>query len=345
MRRQTDRKDHSIVVLLLLLFAASVATYTQAPGDAPRAGLPGRHSVTGIIYTPDRVPAGRGILIRLVSNGGYEHTGWSDQDGKFNIVGVGNGTYTISADAGRDFEPFSQRLEITLPSGSPPQTVNTDMQLRWKDVAKPGTGVIDAELAGVPAKAQINYQNAKALSSKGNHLSAVDELLKAVREHPEFAAAHTELGVQYQKLNQLEKSEEHLRIALMLKPGSYPPLASFGILLVRTKKFEEAESTLRQAMKIKDDSPVVHFYLGRALLGQKKQAEAETEFRTSLSMGGNEMNEARRALANIYLSRRDNERAVTELEAYLAVNPNPADEKQLRDTLQQVKGLVKGNKP
>lgn len=334
---------HFSVIALLLFLAGSIAIHAQAPGDGPRPGLPGRHTVTGIIYTPDRVPAGRGISIRLVSNNGYEHSGWSDQDGKFSIAGVGNGTYTISTDAGKDYEYFSQRLEIIFTSGTPPQYVNKDVQLRWKNAAKPLTGIIDAELAGVPVKAQVNYQLAKNLSSNGNHQGAVDQLLKAITEYPEFMAAQTELGAQYQKLNQLEKSEIHLRVALRLKPGSYKALASLGVLLVRLKRFDEAETTLREALKIKDDSAVVHFYLGRALVGQKRPVEAETEFRSALAMGGNEMIESRRALANIYIARGENEKAVTELEAYLLVNPTPADEKQLRDTLLQVKELMKGN--
>jgi Tfp pilus assembly protein PilF len=89
---------------------------------------------------------------------------------------------------------------------------------------------------------------------------------------------------------------------------------------------------------------VVHFYLGRSLLGQKKPTEAEAELRTALSIGGSEMVEAHRALANIYLERGENEKALSELETYLAANPAPADEKKLRDTIQQIKDLLKGSR-
>jgi len=199
------RIDNLLTTSFLLFFVASIGCYAQPPGDGPRPGMPGRHTVSGIIYTPDRVPAGRGILVRLVSNTGYEYTGWSDQDGKFNIGGVGNGTYSISADVGKNFEPFSQRLEIALPSGAAAQIFNSDVQLRWKNQAKAKTGVIDAELAGAPVKAQVNYQVAKTLAVKGDHKAAVEELLKAVTEYPEFPAAHPELGVQDQKLKQFQK--------------------------------------------------------------------------------------------------------------------------------------------
>ncbi len=106
---------------------------------------------------------------------------------------------------------------------------------------------------------------------------------------------------------------------------------------------EEAESVLREALKVKNDSAMTHFYLGRSLAGQNKADAAETAFRTALTMGGNDMVEARRALANIYLQRGDNEKALAEIEAYLLVNPKPADEKKLRETVQQIKNELKKN--
>ena len=282
-------------------------------------------------------------MVRL-SKGTNDFTAWTDQDGKFIISGVGNGTYTLSVEAGDDFEPTSERLEVAQVRGAPAQTYYVNIQLRWKPDARKKPGVIDSELASAPRKAQEYYRKAVAAAVKGDHQGAIDELLRAVAEYPEFAIAHSELGVEYQKLNQLEKSDEHLRIALKLKPGAYEPLASLGIVLVRMKKHEEAESVLREALKIRDDSAVVHFYLGRSLLGQKKPTEAEAELRTALSIGGSEMVEAHRALANIYLERGENEKALSELETYLAANPAPADEKKLRDTIQQIKGLLKGSR-
>ena len=110
------------------------------------------------------------------------------------------------------------------------------------------------------------------------------------------------------------------------------------------KKYDEGESVLREVLKIKDDSAVVHFYLGRSLVGQKRPDDAEAEFRTALNMAGKDIIEARRALANIYLQRGEDGKALSELEAYLAASPKPADEKQLRDTIQQIKDSMKGKR-
>jgi len=338
------KRTHQYVASFLLLISLPFFVYAQAPGDPPRPDLPGRNTVTGMIFTPERAPAGRGILVRL-SKGTNDFTAWTDQDGKFSIIGVGNGTYTLSVDAGDNFEPASERLEVAQARAAAPQTFYINLQLRWKRDAKQKPGVVDVEMARVPKDALEHYRTANAAAAKGDHQTAVDALLKAVAAYPDFVLAHSGLGVQYQKLNQLEKSDEHLRIALKLKPGAYEPLASLGVVLVRMKKHEEAESALREALKIRNDSAVVHFYLGRSLLAQKKPGDAEAEFRAALSIGSNEMIEARRSLANIYLQRGDDERALSELEAYLTANPKPADEKELRATVQKIKDSLKSRKP
>lgn len=52
------------------------------------------------------------------------------------------------------------------------------------------------------------------------------------------------------------------------------------------------------------------------------------------------MNEARRSLANIYLKRGENAKALGELESYLAANPTPVDEKRLRETMDEIRALI-----
>lgn len=339
------RTANIFTTFFLLLLTLPVLNYSQISDDLTSSNLGGPNSVVGTIVMPDRRPAGRAILVKL-DKGGNEARTWTNQDGKFTFNGVGNGTYTLTVDAGEGFDPasLSQRVEVSQPRSAPPQTFYVDIRLRWQANSAPKPSVVDADLAKAPKKAQENYLEAREAASKGDHQAAVNKLLKAIDEYPEFALAHGELGVAYMNLNELEKADKHLSLAYDLKPGSYEPLANLGIVLNRLKKYGEAEAVIRFALKIKDDSAVVHFYLGRALAGQNKLDEAETEFRTALSMGGTQMVEAHRALANLYLHRKEDQKALTELEAYLAANPKAADAKKLRDTIQQIKDILKENR-
>jgi Tfp pilus assembly protein PilF/uncharacterized protein YaiE (UPF0345 family) len=329
----------AIVIVTLML---PMLAHGQTPGDFARPDMPGKHTITGLLFTPERSPAGRGVQIR-VSRGGNDVTVWTDQDGKFTVSSVVNGTYTVSVDAGEEYEPISQRLEVTLPQNSSPQTFWVNLQLRFKPNIKPKAGVVDASLAGVPAKALQHYETAKAAIAKGETKAAVDALLLAVAEHPDFTAAHTELGIQYQKLDQLDKAEEHLRIALRLKPNAYEPLANLGIVLSRRAKHDEAEAVLLEVLKTRNDSAITYLYLGRSLLAQKKLEPAEVALKNALAMGGNEMAETHRSLANLYLQRGEDAKALVELETYLQKKPGMSDEAKLRETVQQIKDLLKEN--
>lgn len=333
-------KRNALLFISLLSFLLSGWGTAQTPGDFARPNLPGQHTITGLLYTPDRYPAGRGVLIR-VSRVGNDVTVWTDQDGKFSVGNVINGTYTISVVAGEEYEPLSSRLEVTLPQNSTPQTFWVNLQLRWKPNISPKPRTIDASLAGVPQKALRHYEKAKSAISKGETQAAVDALLQAVAEDPDFTAAHTELGIQYQKLNKLEEAEEHLRTALKLRPNVYEALANLGIVLSRRAKHEEAETVLLEVLKTRNDSAITYFYLGRSLLAQKKLDPAEVALKNALAIGGNEMTEAHRSLANLYLQRGDDAKAIVELETYLQKKPGTPDEAKLRRTVQQIKDLLK----
>ncbi len=311
----------------------------QTPGDFTRPDLPGRHTIAGMLYTAERSPAGRGIQIR-VSSGANDVYVWTDQDGKFTVNRVVNGTYSISVDAGEEYEPLTNRLEIALPANARPNTFFVNLQLRYRPNLKPKLQVIDANLAGVPSKALQYYEKAKAALAEGENKNAVNALLLAVSEYSEFTIARTELGIQYQKLGELEKAEEHLRIALKQKPNAYEALANLGIVLSRRAKHEEAETVLLEVLTVRNDSPITYFYLGRSLLAQEKLNSAETSLRNALTMGGVEMVEVHRSLANLYLKRGEDAKAVAELEAYLSKNPGTSDAGKLRETIKQINDLL-----
>lgn len=328
--------------ILLVLFLAPIPAHPQSINDVRLSNPEGRHTISGRVFSPGGKPAGKGLMVK-VSKWGDDIIAWTDDDGEFRVSGVGNGTYSIAASPEGDYESDSQRVVITLEQNSPPQIFNVDLQLRLVQGTKSKTGVVDAELASAPKKAQQHYASAKTALAGGDAKTAIAELLLAVEEHPSFSLAHLELAEIYQRTNELERADEHLQKAIKLKPGSYEPLAARGVILARSKKFVEAESVLREALKIGDSSPVVRLYLGRTLVGLKRPAEAEPEFRAAIAMGGNSMNEARRALANIYLERPDNEKALAEIIAYLEVNPAPADEAKLRETAQWLRDWLKEN--
>ena len=329
--------------LVFAAFALNAAAQVP-PGLTERTTTEfgGRHSIAGTVLLPSGTPPGERIRIRLVSPGRDVST-TTDESGRFLVSGLPDGGYTVYVDPPEKYQPQSENIEISSHRLAGGQTFTVQFRLRESARAATKPGVINADLVGVPERAVEFYEKAGARAAAGDTKIAVDLLLKAVEVFPEFFLAHSELGVQYQKLNDLEKADRHLQSALKIKPDAYEPLANLGIILVRLRKYADAEPVLRKAISLQENSPIVHFYLGRSLLGLKRPDDAETEFKTAHTQGGDEMIEARRALATIYLERGENEKAVVEIEAYLTANPKAYDAKQLQETVVKIKEWLKAN--
>lgn len=343
--RHSDSLLRHILPSVILLLLLSHTDYSQIPGgisETTRTELGGRNSISGSVAGPSGRPLNYRVRLRLSAPGAEVSTS-TDDSGRFIISGLGNGTYTLQVDPDGDLEPESQQIDISVPRNTSPQVYMVNFRLREKPKNEEKPGVIHADLAGVPKRAVQLYRKGVESAAAGDTKAAVDHLLKSVADHPDFFFAHSELGVQYQKLNELEKADEHLKIALRLKPEAFEPMANRGIVLVRMKKYGDAEPVLRSAIKLKDGSAVAHFYLGRSLLGLKRYDEAEAEFKTAYAQGGKDMIEARRALATIYLEKGDNQKALIEIEAYLEGNPTAADEKQLHETAAKIREWLKEN--
>ncbi|MBK8305382.1 MAG: hypothetical protein IPK98_19200 [Chloracidobacterium sp.] len=123
------------------------------------------------------------------------------------------------------------------------------------------------------------YENALKLAGTGDNKGAIVQLKLAIAEYPAFMLAYTEMGVQYLKLNELEKADEALHAALKIKPDAYEPLVNRGIVMFRSKQFVDAETLLRRALNAKEQSAVAHFYLGRTFVSVKRYDEAKGVWR------------------------------------------------------------------
>lgn len=302
------------------------------PGEGIDSGLGGANIISGTVYTP----AGRintRVTIRLTTMTRGDRVGTTDENGNFIFRGLPSGSYTIVVDKEKDFEPFTQAVEIIQLRGSPPQTYSLSIRLKPKANTTPKPGILDASLAGLPERGRSLFQKAQELEVAGDHLGAIEQLLLLTSEFPSFILGFNELGVEYLRTNQLEKADAALQTAIKLGPEAFAPQLNRGMVLVSLKRYADAEPVLRSAKAINEQSGPVRYFLGQALANLGKFDEAEKELTTALSMGGKEMVEAHRILAIIYSSRGDKKRAAAHLEEYLKINPTAPDAAQLQKVL------------
>lgn len=300
-------------------------------------GFGGQNSITGTVLTPSGQRMELPIAIRLSTMTKGDRIAYTDNSGNFGFRGLPNGDYQLVIDKEKDYEPFSYNVSVFQMRGAPGGNYMVSIRLKNKAAPAPKPGVVNADLAGIPKDALELFNKAGELATKGDRAGAIEQLNAAIAVHPTFMLAFNEIGVQYMKLNELQKSDEALQAALKIEPEAFTPLWNRCLVLVAMKKYAEAEPPLRKAVAAKPDMPAAHYFLGQALANLGKFDEAEKELSTATLAGAKEMVEAHRLLAIIYSSKGDKKRAAAQLEKYLELNPNTPDAEQLRKVIEQFK--------
>ena len=329
-----------IVVSCLCLAGSASAQRVSLESDTGDLGTGGLYVIQGTLVFPSGTRVDRPIKVRLSTAMRGEISTMTDTNGRFLFRRLSPGSYTIMIDGGESYENVSEQQNIIQAGrsmGSTELIIPVLIRLKPKAGESIRPEVINAELANVPKPALELYNGALKLAQEGKNKAAIEKLNQAIVAHPNFMLAYNELGVQYQKINELEKANQALESALKISPNAFAPLVNQGIVLVRLKKFAEAEVALRAALKENDKSAIAHFYLGRAVAYLGNFDDAEKELNLAVTLGGDQMKEAHRYLGAIYHARGDTARAITELETYLRIAPKAEDAEAVRQLIKQLK--------
>jgi Tfp pilus assembly protein PilF len=326
--------------LHLLLTAAVIvslplAAKAQAPGSSRGlASGGGNNMIQGRIHLPSgQTASGRTIKISLesISNFGAKST-VADQDGVFRFTSLEPGDYTVVVDAGPEFEKTREPVAIYREASAGGRSIQVSIQLQPKvDSSNP-------LFAGVPSNALKFYQKGSEAARKGDSKAAVESLSAAVKAHPNFAIALSELGTQYMMLKQIDKAGETFEALVKLKPNDVAGHLNLGIVAFNQKKFDAAESHLRKALELKSQGPTAHYYLGLTFISLKRYPEAIKEFETTISNGGENLALAHKYLGGLYMTNPDKKQeAANELEKYLTLDPKAADADKIKETIKDLR--------
>ena len=303
------------------------------PGDT---GFGGVNSITGtVLVSGTRME--RHVSVRLQTQTKGDRVVMTDDYGNFAFRGLTSGDYTIVIEKETEFKPFVQVVSVVQPRGFPAQNYTLVVRLEFKERSASKPGVLNAEFANVPKPALVHYFAAADKAKKDDHPGAIEELKLAIKEYPSFTLAFNEIGVQYVKLNQLENADEAFQAALKIDPAAFSPLVNRGMANVLMKRYGEAVPMLRKAVAKNDQSVAGHYFLGQALANLGIFDEAEKELQASVKLGDEEVKEAHRLLAIIYVSRGAKKQAADELEAYLKLAPDAPDAEKLKNKIRELR--------
>jgi tetratricopeptide (TPR) repeat protein len=317
--------------LLIISTALSVRAQGVMPGSS--RGLPsgdGSNTIQGRVLFPAG-QSGIQAKVNLEGIGGAygSMSTATEQDGSFRFRNIRPGSYSVVVDAGSQYE--KAREAVTIDNESVGRIAQVVVEMHFKvDASNPA-------FAGVPQNALNLYQKGMAAAQKGDNKAAAQFFAQAVSAHPTFALALSDLGVQYMKLNQLDKAGETYEALIKLKPEDPVAHLNLGIVDFNKKKFEEAETHLRKALELKSSGPMGHYYLGLTLVSLKRYDEAVPELEATVANGGENLALAHKYLGGLYMSTHKTKEAADELEKYLKLDPKAPDADRIKGTIKDLR--------
>lgn len=348
-RHFTLGKTRSVFLTLFcaLIYTGSFAIAYGQGGVGSTRGLPsssgGTNIIQGRVYFPTEPKGGRRVKVRLTSTDLADQTTVTNEDGTFVFNRLPAGHYTLVVDAGNEFEKATETINIDREASVGGRSMMVGINLRERGAA--------AALAAIPKGARESYAKGMEAAAKGENKKAAELLAEAVKLHPEFPQALSELGLQYLKLNQMESAAETYRALIRLKKDDASAHLNLGIALYNlslallsekkvdeaNQKLAETEQSLRKAIALKMPGPNPHYYLGLTLIRFKKYSDAQTEMELTIANGGENIALAHKYLGGLYMTAKRHKEAAEHLEKYLQLDPKAKDAEQINSTIKELR--------
>ena len=236
-----------------LLFCA-LASGAQEPQTA---------NVTGRLHGAD--PILIGYLVELQSLG--PHSGTSPQadvrsDGEFSLRNVPYGEYLLKVVTYRGESVAEQFVTIQEHGGGP-----LDVRLPARPPIPTGGTVSFKQLKHPPARKAVQAAAAaQKFAEQGHTEQAAGELKKALRISPDYAAAHTNLGVQYLRLHRFEEARAEIEQALDLGGPNAVDLGNLAFAYAGLQRLDDAIAAARRALAVDRHCLAAHYLLGSFLV-------------------------------------------------------------------------------
>jgi tetratricopeptide (TPR) repeat protein len=210
-------------------------------------------------------------------------------DGEFSAARVPFGDYMVRVTTYHG-DPVTQQI-VTINNSVTP----IDIRMPDRKPVPSGRTVSMRELQNPPARQAIDASMAaQRFAASGNYDKAAGELEKALRVSPDFAVAHSSLGVQYLRLGRHDAAAGEIRRAIEIGGPNPRDLSNLAFALLATEHFPEAAANARAALKLQKDFPAAHYVLGLALV---LEPETRGEGIAHLEEAAPRLESARRALA------------------------------------------------
>jgi Tfp pilus assembly protein PilF len=313
----------------------------QANANAPNGSIRGQILIPSV-RASDRIQ----VLVQR-ADGPTVARIFSDTTGNYEVRNLPVGTYEVIVNV-EGYEEFRQQVGVGANAFS---AVNLNILLREKETilirkeTTPADDIVDVTELGrkYPKKAIQEYDKAREEIQKGNDSKVIELLSSAIKQAPDFYAAHRLLGTMYQKARRFSEAKVAFAQAKQLNPRAPEPLINLGSLYIdeaaaRAKEgkevvgkiLDDALDILEESLKIKR-SAKGYYYLGTAYFRSNFFEEAEMNLKEALNLDPR-LGAGHLMLANLYMRQRKWRDASDQLEIYLDQNPQAPDRLDVQGT-------------
>jgi tetratricopeptide (TPR) repeat protein len=171
----------------------------------------------------------------------------------------------------------------------------------------------------VPEKALRAFAEAQQEAQSGRRVEAIRKLELALRLHPDFSDAHSNLGVQYTRAGRFPEALEQFEKALASGQPSAILYGNLAYGYYAAGRLQDAEYAARRSISLDDRYLRGHYLLGSILARSVRPnaLEKAPEAARHLRLGAADVPRAYIDIAQIYFAEGDSRSAAEELRLYL----------------------------
>jgi tetratricopeptide (TPR) repeat protein len=200
----------------------------------------------------------------------------------------------------------------------------------------------------IPGKARDAFSRGTQLLAGNQPAASIPEFQRALKIFPEFYEAQYKIGLANLNLRRYTEAQAAFESTIEVSKGRYPP-ANFGlgVALCTQKQYSEAEEAVRAGLDQVPADAAGNFTLAWILFNAGRLAEAEKAARQAVLSNSN-LASAYLLLAQIHVRQSDLPAVVSELDAYLGLDPegpHNAEARALRTEARQLLAKQPGTGP
>jgi Tfp pilus assembly protein PilF len=327
--RWVVRRLRKQICIFLLALVAPATTASQFGRNTV--------SVTGIVLAEGRNERIEHVVVRLCDTGGNLITQTTTLDsGEFDFRGVQRGRYILTFQ-GNGFQSTEIHLDLSFASDRG-MTVYMKPEMSRPVPTASGSTVSAHELSMPRTARDLLASGKKKLSADKNARGALADLQKAVLIAPNYYEAHYQIAMAHLTIGEAYEAEKSFRKSIEVSQDSYGDAdVGLGTMLVDKGDVEAGEKTIRRGVELNPSSWMGFYELGKLDLNRNRLESAQKSAEQARSLAPNTPI-IYRLLANIHMRQKNYTNLLSDLDAYVKLDPDsPAGlrAKQMRQEVSQ----------